>query len=176
MDAALEGSETLKEFGPEDLRGALLELGKLRTSTYDQNTKTWTKNTEVLEARERAIECLFPGMLTVIQRATKRTPNPEPEATARYLVTGKGPAAKIRIAGFRNDKVYDRTFTIGETVAVGSYNLTYTGPIEAIGPKTVTVRAHGRLERQEIYEFTYRNYDLDLAQIARENHETSMCI
>ncbi len=72
---------------------------------------------------------------------------------------------------------YDHTFKVGDTVATGSYNLTYTGPILAIGAKTVTVEGVcGRTERMSIYQFNFYNNTLDLEAIARRNAIESQCI
>lgn len=50
----------------------------------------------------------------------------------------------IRLHGVETNRMsgplaYDRTFGIGDTVAVDSYNLTYLGVITGIGAKTVTI-------------------------------------
>lgn len=62
---------------------------------------------------------------------------------------------------------------IGDTVEHGSYNLTYTGPIVAIGPQTVTVRTetgHGNMQ-MHLADFDRRNWDLDLDAIHKRNSE-----
>jgi len=71
------------------------------------------------------------------------------------------------------------TFAVGDTVEYDSYNLSYTGTIEKIGPKTVSIRKYKtstKLIRMNLDTFAWRNFDLDLAKIAEKNAETMMYI
>lgn len=85
----------------------------------------------------------------------------------------------IRIFGTVDTSVYtvkkapsfDRVFKIGEIVEVGSYNLTYTGAIRNITKSYVEVEYCGRAKRMKLSEFIYRNWDLNLAKIAKSNSE-----
>lgn len=96
------------------------------------------------------------------------------------------PGESIRIAGSGTEKYgplvdgkreiikpdFDRTFKLGDEVEYGSYNLKYTGPIVAIGPKTVTVDCHGTGERKKrlsLRDFIWRNWDFDAAETAAYN-------
>jgi hypothetical protein len=95
------------------------------------------------------------------------------------IVTGK----TIRLYGtdtnhVDGDKPYDRTFKVGDTVAVGSYNFTYLGKIVGISEKTVTVQEElgGKQTRLDLYTFDRRNYDLNLVEIARRNADTATAI
>ncbi len=63
---------------------------------------------------------------------------------------------------------YCRTFKIGDVVEESSYNLVYTGPITAIGPKTVMVQCHGT-KRMKLERFNSLNWDLDLKAISERN-------
>lgn len=67
----------------------------------------------------------------------------------------------------------DTTFRVGDVVVVGSYNLTYTGEILAIGPSTVSAERHGKTSRFDLFTFYTMNWDLDLADVADRNLETS---
>lgn len=64
---------------------------------------------------------------------------------------------------------FDRTFAIGDRVEYGSYNLIYTGPIVAITPQGVKVQAGGVNQILKMYDFIWRNWDLDLEKIAERN-------
>ena len=94
------------------------------------------------------------------------------------IVKGKS----IRLFGVETNRgagplSYDRTFKVGDIVVTGSYNLTYTGPILAIGAKTVTVEGVcGRTERMSIYSFNFYNNTMDLEDIARRNAIEHQCI
>lgn len=89
----------------------------------------------------------------------------------------------IRLHGVETNRMsgplaYDRTFGIGDTVAVDSWNLTYLGVITGIGAKTVTIedQTMGRVKRLSLYEFSWRNRCLDLERIAADNADTMMAI
>ena len=74
---------------------------------------------------------------------------------------------------------FDLTFRVGDRAVYGSYNLTYTGKIVAIGPKTVTIDAHGTGERQHrlsLYDFAWRNWDYNAEKIAHDNSVEMECI
>jgi hypothetical protein len=74
---------------------------------------------------------------------------------------------------------FERVFRIGDTVEHGSYNLTYTGKITAIGPQSVTVARNDigeNKKRMDLYEFIDRNCDLDLEKIAKDNAIEMECI
>ena len=71
-----------------------------------------------------------------------------------------------------------------DVVEYDSWNLTYTGRIHKLGPKTISVDENGsydhisevRIKRMNLYEFVWRNYNFDVAEAARSNHETMMYI
>lgn len=69
-------------------------------------------------------------------------------------------------------------FVIGDKAEYDSYNLSYLGEIDKISANTVTiVKKRGvsnKVHRLNMHEFCYRNYNFDLARIAKENHEASM--
>jgi hypothetical protein len=75
------------------------------------------------------------------------------------VVRGKS----IRIYGRFAGSDFDKTFQIGDTVEVDSYNLTYFGEIVQITDKTVTIEPrHGQKnKRLSLSHFTWRNYDFD---------------
>lgn len=91
------------------------------------------------------------------------------------------PKTSIRIYGHKSNgfsapvKIFDKTFRIGDVAKHGCYNLTYTGKIVAITPKTVVVERSdiGRCNRRfSIEDFIIQNYNFDLAEIDRRNSDT----
>ena len=93
------------------------------------------------------------------------------------------PKQAIRLFGTYKNRTtpveFDITFKLGDTAEYDSYNLSYTGKIVSIGPKTVTIDASGtgdRTKRLDIVEFAWRNWDFDAERIAKENAIESMCI
>lgn len=67
---------------------------------------------------------------------------------------------------------YWKKFEIGGTAVYGSYNLTYTGKIVAITEKTVTIdEENGTRHRLSLHEFSWRNWNFDLDEIAKRNSE-----
>lgn len=75
----------------------------------------------------------------------------------------------LNIIGVCGKESFDRTFKIGDTVEVGSYNLIYTGEIVNIGEKTIKVNDTGRVRMMKLGEFVYRNWNLDLESINKVN-------
>lgn len=67
-----------------------------------------------------------------------------------------------------------KTFRVGDTAVVGSYNLTYTGTIRSITEKTVTVVEHEGSSMEKVYRmslarFAGRNWDFDAEETAKRN-------
>ena len=86
------------------------------------------------------------------------------------------PGVQIRIFGeYRNHangpQKFDLCFKVGDEAEYGSYNLIYTGPILAIGKKTITIKATSDIRRLSLHDFCYRNWDFDLARITKHNSE-----
>jgi hypothetical protein len=89
------------------------------------------------------------------------------------------PGVQVRIWGVEANHVngpqtFDRVFKVGDVVEHGSYNLHYTGPILALGAKTVTVKddcGSGKNKRMNLTNFCWRNWNLDLVKIAKRNGE-----
>ena len=86
------------------------------------------------------------------------------------------PGVSIRIRGVYGNHVngpqaFDRTFRIGDTVERDSYNLSYTGIITKIGPKTVTIQDDclSKTSRLDLSTFVWRNWDFDAAKTAARN-------
>ena len=75
------------------------------------------------------------------------------------VVRGKS----IRIYGQYCSRDYDKTFSIGDTVEVDSFNLTYFGTVVQITEKTVTIKPRygERNKRLSLLDFTWRNYNFD---------------
>lgn len=90
------------------------------------------------------------------------------------------PGVSVRLYGMDYNRVdgprpYDKTFRIGDTAEYDSYNLHYLGTITAIGAKTVSILdGFGKTHRLDLYDFDWRNYDLDLAKIADRNFDVMM--
>lgn len=164
VDAALDANTRAIALFPHEVLVATIEhLSFGRRS----------QQADMYAARERIVDVLFPGTLPVMTKATKHKPS-TPGACQRYAISGKGANATIRICGYNlNGKLYDRTFGVGDIIEVDSYNLSYTGRILSIG-KTVRARCDHRHKDDmlSIYEFSWRNYDLNLEDIARRNADT----
>lgn len=98
------------------------------------------------------------------------------------------PGVSIRLHGVETNRhggpaAYDLTFKLGDSAVYGSYNLTYTGEITAIGEKTVTITethygrndagervlVYGRVHRLELADFSRQNSDYDADKIAARN-------
>lgn len=89
------------------------------------------------------------------------------------------PRKSIRLYGFIRDAAtpFEQVFRIGERAVYDSYNLIYTGIIESIGERTVSIRDNGgKMHRLSLYEFCWRNCDFDLARIEDSNARESVCI
>jgi hypothetical protein len=89
------------------------------------------------------------------------------------------PGLFIRLYGIETNchagpKAYDRTFRVGDSAEYDSHNLHYLGTIVGIGAKTVTIAEDdGRRSqhRLSLYDFSWRNRDLDLRALAERNHD-----
>jgi hypothetical protein len=95
----------------------------------------------------------------------------------KYRVT-LVPGAYVVVEYFKNDQfVSMKRFEVGDEVEYDSFNLSYTGPILAIGPKTVTVESTFRgKKRLKAEEFGWRYWNFKAAETARRNAETSKSI
>lgn len=87
----------------------------------------------------------------------------------------------IRIFGTYCGKVYDKTFELGDIAEYDSFNLSYMGRIVSISDKGVGIvdkngGRGGKVNRLNLDEFCWRNYNLDVAAKVAENHETMMYI
>lgn len=58
------------------------------------------------------------------------------------------PNKAIRIFGVRYDKPFNKMFEVGDICEEASYNLTYLGFIEGIGPKTVKIVGEHNINSQ----------------------------
>ena len=105
----------------------------------------------------------------------------EPEPYGDYSAEIPRDRRSIRIYGFevrfqRSPRWFDRVFRVGQEVTYDSYNLTYTGTLRSIGPKTVTVEDGSTRRRLELHEFIWRNWDLDLEKVKHDNYVTGLSI
>jgi hypothetical protein len=70
-----------------------------------------------------------------------------------------------------------KRFEVGDEVEYDSFNLSYTGPILAIGKKTVTVESSFKgKKRLKAEEFGWRNWNFNAGETARRNAEISQSI
>jgi hypothetical protein len=70
-----------------------------------------------------------------------------------------------------------RRFEVGDECEYDSFNLSYTGPILAIGKKTVTVESTFKgKKRLKAEEFGWRNWNFNAGETARRNAEISQSI
>lgn len=70
-----------------------------------------------------------------------------------------------------------RRFEVGDECEYDSFNLSYTGPILAIGKKTVTVESSFKgKKRLKAEEFGWRNWNFDPVETGRRNAEISQSI
>ncbi len=94
------------------------------------------------------------------------------------------PKKSVRIYGVYGNTLkdggikFDKTFKLGDIAVYDSYNLTYTGEIVGIGPKSVSIRPYPNsgAKRLDLNTFCWRNWNLDLEKIAYQNSETMMTI
>lgn len=88
----------------------------------------------------------------------------------RYV---KGPDGKHTMTNAR-PILYAVPFKVGDEAAYGGMNLTYTGTIVAIGPKTVTIEepySSHRKHRLTFDYFHFYNWDFDAAEVAKRSAE-----
>lgn len=117
----------------------------------------------------------------VFRKARKQHGVDYPATQTEYLVSlVKGKSIQV----FRENQ--DGTieagtkFELGDIAEYDSYNLSYTGMIESITDKTVTiVKSYGRdvqKHRLDLNTFCWRNFKFNLAETQARNHEASMNI
>ena len=97
-----------------------------------------------------------------------------PDRCRRLTLHNPDGTTRVRIVHV--DVPYDITFRIGDEAEYDSYNLKYTGPILAIGQRTVTIKGMTSRKRLTMHEFSWRNEDFDAEKIAANNAETMMHI
>jgi hypothetical protein len=89
----------------------------------------------------------------------------------KYRVT-LVPGAHVIVEHFRDDQFISmRRFEVGDEVEYDSFNLSYTGPILAIGKKTFKGK-----KRLKAEEFGWRNWNFNAGETARRNAEISQSI
>jgi hypothetical protein len=89
------------------------------------------------------------------------------------------PGESIRLHGIHQKKPFDVTFKVGDIAEYDSYNLHYTGQIVKITQNTITINASrtgDRNKRLTMYEFCWRNYDFNEAEVAAKNMDTMQYI
>jgi hypothetical protein len=95
----------------------------------------------------------------------------------KYRVT-LVPGVHVIVEHFRDDRfVAMRRFEVGDECEYDSFNLHYTGPILAIGKKTVTVESTFKgKKRLKAEEFGWRNWNFNAGETARRNAAISQMI
>jgi len=95
----------------------------------------------------------------------------------KYRVT-LVPGQHVVVEHFQDDQfVSMRKFEVGDECEYDSFNLSYTGPILAIGKKTVTVESSFKgKKRLKAEEFGWRNWNFNSVETARRNAEISQSI
>lgn len=136
------------------------------------------------------------ALTRVMNKARRRGGVDLPSQETEWLVNFDGMILMI----FREKNgviTQHRSFRVGDIAEYDSYNLSYTGTIESITDKTVTiwtgyykdlgcrtsraVDSEGRplkknLTRLDLASFCWRNYNFDAEETARQNAETMMYI
>lgn len=74
------------------------------------------------------------------------------------------------------DKMFSKTFKVGDLAEYDSYNYSYVGKIKQITDKTVTIikdyrNGQSETKRLKIRDFAWRNYNFDLERINQERHD-----
>lgn len=84
----------------------------------------------------------------------------------------------IHLVGVYSNKSVNIEFGMGDMAEYDSYNLSYLGQIVGITDKTVSIRPRYEkaIRRLKLSEFIWRNYNFNLAEVERANHETSLYI
>lgn len=76
---------------------------------------------------------------------------------------------------YRNGQA-QTSFRLGDTAEFDSFNLSYTGRITGISPKTIVIEQYGTRHKLNLYEFCWRNWDFDAVKTAARNAEEMMYI
>lgn len=135
--------------------------------------------------REReAVAARRAGKLAAIEAAELKAKAPKGKRRGRELSTDLGdghhavikPGLSIRLHGVESKRrhgpvTYDKTFEIGDTVVMDSYNLVYMGQIVSIGPNTVTIKGDLGTKRLNLERFSWFNRLFDIEATARRNAE-----
>jgi hypothetical protein len=123
-------------------------------------------------------------MLEAIKNAkrvmTKARKHYEPKESEYLAVIEKNKSIQIFVER-SNQVTIARKFEIGDIAEYDSFNLSYTGVIESITDKTVTIIAYKgssneKKHRLDVYTFCWRNHKFDLEETRARNAETSMYI
>jgi hypothetical protein len=135
--------------------------------------------------REReAVAARRAGKLAAIEAAEAKAKAPKGKRRGRDLSVDLGeghhaeikPGLSIRLHGVETKRrhgpvSYDKTYQIGDTVAMDSYNLIYMGQIVSIGAKTVTIKGNLGTKRLNLERFSWFNRLFDVEATARRNAE-----
>jgi hypothetical protein len=118
-------------------------------------------------------------MMRVMTKATKRKGAVYPATASEYIVDlVKGKSVKIFKVPREGVLEEGASFRVGDEAEYDSYNLHYTGIIDSISEKTITiVKTRGAVKhRLNLYEFCWRNFRFDAGRVRAENRETGQYI
>lgn len=124
------------------------------------------------------------NLIRVMSKASKHSPSRptvhqvELTGVSKSGYSGITVFREITCAGTLNPGT---SFQIGDWAEYDSYNLSYTGRIDKITDKCVTITAYpdspmSRTHRLDLASFCYRNWNFNAAETAARNAETSMYI
>ena len=117
-------------------------------------------------------------------RGQLRTAQPE-MVDNHFLLNALISKDKIVLYGYKKNyqhntkESYTTVFKVGDQAEYDSWNLQYLGTITKITDKAVTIVAYKgsnneTVHRLDIHKFARKNYDFNLEEITKNNHETSM--
>lgn len=117
--------------------------------------------------------------MRVMTKAAKRCGVVYPATETEYSITLEKGVLSIFKDDAGKNPVFCREFEVGETAEYDSYNLSYHGTITAITNKTVSIVKYpgsslAKVHRLDIHTFCWRNYDFNLAESTKKNHEEMM--
>jgi hypothetical protein len=132
----------------------------------------------MVNAKEKTMSVTIAQAVRVMRKAHTRQGVEHPATPTEYLASiTKGKS--IVIYREKNGTVeICASFNIGDRAEYDSFNRHYIGVIDSITDKTVTIvktrGVNSKKHRLDLYEFCWRNYNYDEAQISKDNYEASM--
>jgi hypothetical protein len=167
-----------------EIREAIPYLENLPADTAEI-TEALILRLELAQAREEVEARRKMSVVLVLNNAAEaKAKAPKGKRRGRDLSVDLGdghhaeikPGLSIRLHGVETKRrhgpvSYDKTYQIGDTVAMDSYNLVYMGQIVSIGAKTVTIKGNLGTKRLNLERFSWFNRLFDVEATARRNAE-----